>query len=496
MENNLFLNSSPVRYGSIVFPDLKTAAAVAGVTTDRMVKYITRSTLVNGDLYLSDSLPDMGYTYTIKNNANGMTYVGSTVSVRDRIRCHATELSRGSHVNSKLQHDFDLYGESVFVYSYTYHKTRKDAYDEEQVLLATTDPDTLYNSSCDVNATGRRFVNTPHAQHNNRIAQPRSKPATNDPGVFIILHTPTNKMACFMGSRLNSKITNTLNNFYRGRSEFTNLFDVTGPIRKSDIRCFVKVSTKPELMAMQMAKWYNEYHEKFDLVGKWGGVRKAGIFRRVNNETGEFIVISTNSVIELMKDRDDVRYETLQVSAISEKLQTDLEYWSGVFSSDPLCTTGSGYREGIYAVVNYCDVDTIDIVDSTQIANFVAAKKLLGETIVLFGKNKTLLTDAVEKFWTLRRTGRNFNHTYGVLLDLEDKRKQNITITSEERSAVTKYLYSKGGVLENRELPSRKVHWDGVVYQNARVLSEVAGLSYKTINRHCNDPKKCSRYFL
>ncbi len=55
--------------------------------------------------------------YIIENIINGKCYVGSSVSITRRWYSHKSELNRGVHENSYLQHSWDKYGASGFVFS-------------------------------------------------------------------------------------------------------------------------------------------------------------------------------------------------------------------------------------------------------------------------------------------------------------------------------------------------------------------------------------------
>ena len=55
--------------------------------------------------------------YLIKNNENGKCYIGSSNNVARRLSVHKLELSRGSHNNILLQHEYTRYGASAFSFS-------------------------------------------------------------------------------------------------------------------------------------------------------------------------------------------------------------------------------------------------------------------------------------------------------------------------------------------------------------------------------------------
>lgn len=55
--------------------------------------------------------------YQIKNHLDGKRYVGSAVSFQKRWQNHLSALRRGQHDNHHLQHAFDKYGKSAFIFS-------------------------------------------------------------------------------------------------------------------------------------------------------------------------------------------------------------------------------------------------------------------------------------------------------------------------------------------------------------------------------------------
>lgn len=52
--------------------------------------------------------------YLIKNRVNGKVYVGSSVNLQDRFRCHKRALNGGFHESRHLQSAWNKYGESAF----------------------------------------------------------------------------------------------------------------------------------------------------------------------------------------------------------------------------------------------------------------------------------------------------------------------------------------------------------------------------------------------
>lgn len=61
-------------------------------------------------------IPDASGIYQITCIPTGKFYIGSAVNLRNRWRHHFNELRRNSHKNSKLQHAWNKYGETTFIF--------------------------------------------------------------------------------------------------------------------------------------------------------------------------------------------------------------------------------------------------------------------------------------------------------------------------------------------------------------------------------------------
>jgi len=84
--------------------------------------------------------------YSILNLVTGRCYVGSSVNVPQRWREHLSALTRGVHVNTDLQADWQRYGAKAFSWSLLEESsTRQDAISAEQSHIDST-PD-LYNAA-------------------------------------------------------------------------------------------------------------------------------------------------------------------------------------------------------------------------------------------------------------------------------------------------------------------------------------------------------------
>jgi len=54
--------------------------------------------------------------YQIRNMATGKRYIGSSIYLRERLRQHALTLYGGSHLNHRLQRDFERHGGENFAF--------------------------------------------------------------------------------------------------------------------------------------------------------------------------------------------------------------------------------------------------------------------------------------------------------------------------------------------------------------------------------------------
>lgn len=96
--------------------------------------------------------------YKITNIANGMFYIGSSVSLAKRIYIHRNQLNLGKHRNSHLQRAWDKYGESNFTFDVIERVTDKNCLlDVEQRWLDETKATEVGYNICKI-AANRRGV--------------------------------------------------------------------------------------------------------------------------------------------------------------------------------------------------------------------------------------------------------------------------------------------------------------------------------------------------
>ena len=77
------------------------------VTMDHNFKWLSKAT----------EATNKSGIYSIKNTINGKIYVGSSVTIYHRLISHVSYLRRGVHGNAHLQHAWNKYGKSSFVFA-------------------------------------------------------------------------------------------------------------------------------------------------------------------------------------------------------------------------------------------------------------------------------------------------------------------------------------------------------------------------------------------
>lgn len=80
--------------------------------------------------------------YLIFNRRNDYRYVGMTSCFRLRWHSHMVDLSRGTHSNSLLQYDYNLYGPDVFEFKIlekVVPSSKQHLCDRERVWMARFD---------------------------------------------------------------------------------------------------------------------------------------------------------------------------------------------------------------------------------------------------------------------------------------------------------------------------------------------------------------------
>jgi len=73
--------------------------------------------------------------YRIRNLVSGISYYGSSVTMRDRLTEHKRQLRNGVHTNQHLQAAWDRYGPKAFVFDVILCCDREDVLECEQMIL-------------------------------------------------------------------------------------------------------------------------------------------------------------------------------------------------------------------------------------------------------------------------------------------------------------------------------------------------------------------------
>ncbi|RPH25970.1 MAG: hypothetical protein EHM93_19770 [Bacteroidales bacterium] len=79
--------------------------------------------------------------YIITNIKNGKRYVGSSRNIYHRLRRHLSNLRKNIHGNPKLQEDFNIYGEDIFISSIVTSTPSAELLKEEQDYIDKLNPE-------------------------------------------------------------------------------------------------------------------------------------------------------------------------------------------------------------------------------------------------------------------------------------------------------------------------------------------------------------------
>lgn len=79
--------------------------------------------------------------YRIINTKNKHSYIGQSVDIQSRIKSHFTELAKGRHGNSYLQHAFNKYGVNSFTYEVLEECRHGALNDREQYWIERLEPE-------------------------------------------------------------------------------------------------------------------------------------------------------------------------------------------------------------------------------------------------------------------------------------------------------------------------------------------------------------------
>lgn len=105
--------------------------------------------------------------YFIKCNVNNMIYIGSSKNIQMRLSKHFGELRKNKHTNSKLQKDYNKYGQNSFEFGVLEYTTN-DLLGKENQYQKSYDINSLYNE--DITNYSRSISHTNQSYYNSRIA--------------------------------------------------------------------------------------------------------------------------------------------------------------------------------------------------------------------------------------------------------------------------------------------------------------------------------------
>ena len=80
--------------------------------------------------------------YAIKNTMSNKYYIGSSIHINERIKCHFYSLNSNKHFNNDFQNDFNKYGEGAFEFNVIQNCSISELIEVEQYFIDK------YNTRC------------------------------------------------------------------------------------------------------------------------------------------------------------------------------------------------------------------------------------------------------------------------------------------------------------------------------------------------------------
>jgi group I intron endonuclease len=121
-----------------------------------------------------------GYVYKIENLVNGKIYVGQTISrLSKRKKDHLKHLRDGTHHSKHLQHSFNKYGESNFVFQILNYATSKEALNKLEIDYIAKYQCTDRNHGYNILVGGRGVRHTPEMKEYKSILLTKNNPMKN-----------------------------------------------------------------------------------------------------------------------------------------------------------------------------------------------------------------------------------------------------------------------------------------------------------------------------
>lgn len=494
-----FVELAPITWTGVTYKNPQEASKASGLSAEYIATLAKRVSYSTYGLFTTSAYPDIGAVYVITNTISGLRYIGSCSNIKSRINAHTNTLIRGTHQNPKMQADYNLYGPESFTYTYEFYPTRQAAFDNEQLLLDEANPDLIYNTSKDVRATGSRFEPVRYAMSGDKPKAAR-RPETNRPGVFMLLHMPTNKVVCYSGSRVKGKLSNLLNRYRRGDSELTNALGIIGPIPDDDIVCLEIVECPPKQYMQEAALLYTKALGRYEPVGNWVGLGSAGIFKKYDGDLFEIVALKSN--MELTRvDLVKCRYELLHKQSGIKGLSVVLSSFRQLLSADPDNVHFKGYPPGHYIAVAHTDLgEKLYSLTDLEIEPFVNSHSKSCKVSVYYGENSEAVSEKFYQVWKAQRVEWKIDYSSSeataLAKVLEARRVSEITYESDIRSKRAKESIAVLGVREHYDNRGREIMWMGVRYKNFATLNKDVGVKSHTVSRYCNDPNKTDCYYL
>lgn len=484
---------SPITYQGVTYANCTELAAHLGVEPELVLKTVTANASYYGAGFRSAAIIDNGYVYRIDNTKTKMAYVGSCNDVASRMREHLSSLYRGKHANPKLQAAFIKDGATAFTYSYTQCESRLAAYDAEQALLDELGGEKLYNTSCSVQANGKRFEPVEYKKDNKPTSRRKQN---NDPGVFLLLHKPSGKLAAYRGARIGGKISDVVRGAGHGKQEYVSLFGVEGPISEHDLKVVEEVRCNSTEALAVLSILHAKYRDTYEPVGKWSGLDRIAFYKVWAGETFKVRYVLTSVGLPI---KPGEIWEQINVGGFPTNLAECEAQIRLSKSADPANVDHVYNPAGMVLVSLEPKVDLparFLVCTGEELKAKYDNLKLYNKVEVIYlGHPNDVLPKAL-RFWKERRVDVEYDPEDELVLQLTNLKASTSKYTSADRSATSKRIQTSPGLLAEYERRKRKMSVDGVIYQGIGDAVDKTSYSKRTLQRHLKNPMRPNIFYV
>jgi predicted GIY-YIG superfamily endonuclease len=484
---------SPITYQGTTYANCTELAAHLGVEPEMVLKTVTANASYYGAGFRSAAIIDNGYVYRIDNTKTKMSYVGSCNDVATRMREHLSSLYRGKHANPKLQAAFIADGATAFTYSYSQCESRLAAYDAEQALLDELGGGRLYNTSCSVQANGKRFEPVVYKKGDKPASRRKQN---NDPGVFLLLHKPSGKLAAYRGARIGGKISDVVRGAGHGKQEYVNIFGVTGPIPEHDLSVVEEARCKSTEVLAVLSDLHAKYRDTYEPVGKWSGLDRIAFYKVWSGETFRVHYVLTSVGLPI---KPGEVWEHINVSGFPSNLAECEAQIRLSKSADPANVDHVYNPKGVVLVSLEPKVNLLAkflVCTGEELKAQYRTLTLYNKVEVIYvGHPNDLLPKAL-RFWKERRVDVEYDPEDELVLQLTSLKESTTKYTSMDRSATSKRMQTSPGLLAEYERRKRKMSVDGVIYLGVADVLANTNYSERTLNRHLKNPMRPNVFYV